>query len=583
MQKWKILIVLAVIAYSFYALYPSVSFYRMSDDQKEKLSSEKLDKYISSVIKLGLDLQGGMYMVLEIDDSKLSANAKKDAPDRVMEILRNRVDQFGVSEPIIQRQGSKRIIVQLPGLEDAQRARELIGQTAMLEFHLVREPDELRRVLLDLDRVLQGVKVQGTVVDTTGVVREEAADTTGMVKEETAATEGASEVAQTPPAAADSLLAEETSIDSLLPTLPAGPDLEVPLANISEEKPFTSYIVAQFDGGVVVDERQYREVEALLGTEQAKRVIPPNSEFFWGYRPQPLQGGGEGRVLYLLERRATLDGSTLIDATTRPDPDDPTMLNVGFRLNRTGAIIFARFTGDNIGRRIAIVLDNKVRSAPVVQTKIPGGEGRITGLDSDEEANDVAIVLRAGALPAPVNIIEERTVGPTLGRDSIVSGTYAAIGGFIFVMLFMLLYYRASGLLACAALILNLVIILAALAKLHAALTLPGIAGLILTIGMAIDANVLIFERIREELAKAKTVRSAIEAGYDRAFRTILDANVTTLITAAVLWQFGTGPIKGFATTLSIGIIASMFTALICTRLVYDLITSRRQLRTLSI
>jgi preprotein translocase subunit SecD len=355
------------------------------------------------------------------------------------------------------------------------------------------------------------------------------------------------------------------------------------LASISEDAPFSSYAVAQFDGGIVVDERQFREVEALLGTEQARRAMPPNSEFFWGNKPLALQGGGDGRVLYLLERRATLDGSTLIDATTRPDPDDPTMLNVGFRLNRQGAIVFSRFTGDNIGRRIAIVLDGKVRSAPVVQSKIPGGEGRITGLDSDEEANDVAIVLRAGALPAPVAIIEERTVGPTLGRDSIVSGTYAAIGGFIIVMLFMMVYYRASGLLACGALILNLVIVLAALAYLHASLTLPGIAGLILTIGMAIDANVLIFERIREELAKAKTVRSAIEAGYDRAFKTILDANVTTLITAAVLWQFGTGPIKGFATTLFIGIGASMFTALVCTRVVYDLITSRRQLRKLSI
>jgi protein-export membrane protein SecD len=573
MQKWKILIIIAVIGYSIYALYPSVSFYTMPDEQKDRLSTEKLDSYLDSVIKLGLDLQGGMYLVLEVDDSQLDDNAKKDAPDRVMEILRNRVDQFGVSEPIIQRQGDKRIIVQLPGLEDAERARELIGSTAQLEFRLVREPDELGRVLRDLDRVLKGVKVEGTIVDTTGVVAEGAPDTT--------AAEEPLVVEETTPA--DTLLAQQSAIDSLLPDLPGAEDLEVPLADISEDQPFTSYALAQFDGGIVVDERQFREVEALLATEQARRVMPPNSEFFWGNKPQPLQGGGEGRVLYLLERRATLDGGTLIDATTRPDPDDPTMLNVGFRLNRRGAIIFSRFTGDNIGRRIAIVLDGKVRSAPVVQTKIPGGEGRITGLDSDEEANDVAIVLRAGALPAPVSIIEERTVGPTLGRDSIVSGTYAAIGGFIVVMLFMVLYYRAAGLLACGALVLNFVIILAVLAKLHASLTLPGIAGLILTIGIAVDANVLIFERIREELAKAKTVRSAIDAGYERAFRTIMDANVTTLITAAVLWQFGTGPIKGFATTLSIGIIASMFTALICTRLVFDLVTSRRQLRTLSI
>jgi len=546
----------------------------MDDDQKERLSTEKLDKYLDSVIKLGLDLQGGMYIVLEVDDSQLDDNSKKDAPDRVMEILRNRVDQFGVSEPIIQRQGDKRIIVQLPGLADPERARELIGSTAQLEFRLVREQDELVRVLQDLDRVLKGVTVEGAVVDTSGVVTEEASDTTA------AQNQVAEEAGDT---AADSLLAVQSEIDSLLPTLPGAGDLDMPLADISQDAPFTSYAIAQFDGGIVVDERQFREVEALLGTEQAKRAMPPNSEFFWGNKPQPLQGGGNGRVLYLLEGRATLDGSTLIDATTRPDPDDPTMLNVGFRLNRQGAIVFSRFTGDNIGRRIAIVLDSKVRSAPVVQSKIPGGEGRITGLDDDEEANDVAIVLRAGALPAPVSIIEERTVGPTLGRDSIVSGTYAALGGFIIVMLFMVVYYRASGLLACAALIFNLVIVMAALAYLHASLTLPGIAGLILTIGMAIDANVLIFERIREELAKAKTVRSAIEAGYDRAFKTILDANVTTLITAAVLWQFGTGPIKGFATTLIIGIGASMFTALVCTRVVFDLITSRRQLRKLSI
>jgi protein-export membrane protein SecD len=392
-----------------------------------------------------------------------------------------------------------------------------------------------------------------------------------------------STVADTPGAAADSLLAGVTPTDSLLPVIPGTEGLEVPLAEVSEDRPFTSYLITQFDGGVVVDERQMREVQALLQTEQARRVIPPRSEFYWSNETYTLQGGRKGVVLYLLEKDARLDGSTLIDATTRPDPDDPTMLNVSFRLNRQGAMIFARFTGDNIGRRIAIVLDGKVRSAPVVQSKIPGGEGRITGLDSDEEANDLAIVLRAGALPAPVSIIEERTVGPTLGRDSIVAGTYAALGGFIVVMLFMLLYYRASGFLACFALLLNLVIVMAVLATLHAALTLPGIAGLILTIGMAVDANVLIFERIREELAKAKTVRSAIEAGYDRAFRTILDANVTTLITAFVLWQFGTGPIKGFATTLSIGIVASMFTALVFTRVVYDVITSRRQLRSLSI
>jgi preprotein translocase subunit SecD len=375
----------------------------------------------------------------------------------------------------------------------------------------------------------------------------------------------------------------ETGVDSLVPTLTEQTPERMPLPEASADRPFTSYLVSSYDGGVVVDERRMETVAALLATEQAQRAIPKGDTLLWSHEPLPMQDGGEGRVLYMVEKVPTLDGSSLVDATTNPDPDDPSRLNVGFRLNRQGAIVFGRFTGENIGRRIAIVLDQKVRSAPVVQTKIPGGEGRITGLDSDEEAADLAIVLRAGALPAPVSIAEERTVGPSLGRDSVEAGATAAALGFVLTLIFMIVYYRWSGALACAAMILNLVIEMAILAKLRATLTLPGVAGLILTIGMSVDANVLIFERIREELAKGKTVRAGIEAGYDRAFNAILDSNVTTLITAFVLWQFGTGPVKGFATTLSIGIIVSMFTALVCTRVVYDLITTRRHVNALSV
>ncbi|HKW15620.1 MAG TPA: protein translocase subunit SecD, partial [Candidatus Krumholzibacteria bacterium] len=261
----------------------------------------------------------------------------------------------------------------------------------------------------------------------------------------------------------------------------------------------------------------------------------------------------------------------------------PSRLNVAFTLNRQGAIKFGRFTGENIGRRIAIVLDNQVRSAPAVQSKIPNGEGRITGMKSDAEANDLAIVLRAGALPAKVKMVELRSIGPTLGRDSIDAGRRATAVGFILVVAFMIWYYRLSGLLASLALVFNMIIILAVMATLRATLTMPGIAGLVLTIGMSVDANVLIFERIREELSKGKTVRAAIQAGFDKAFATILDSHVTTLITAFVLWQFGTGPIKGFATTLSVGLIANMFTALTGTRVVYDIVTTRRHVERLSI
>ncbi|HXV14710.1 MAG TPA: protein translocase subunit SecD [Candidatus Krumholzibacteria bacterium] len=562
--RWKLVVILAVVVWSVWALFPSYRYYSMTNDDRARLTSEQRDQYTEKALKLGLDLQGGVHLVMEVDDSKLDENARRDVMDRAIKIYRNRIDQFGVSEPTIQQQGDKRIIVELPGLEDVERAHRILGQTAQLEFRLVREPDEMNRVLQALDRNLRGVTVTGSIIDTTGV---KASDDTSHVH-------APGEAPHTP---------SPSAVDSLLPTLATGEEGNVPLPEASADRPFSSYLITMFDGGVVIDDRQMEVVDALLKTEQAKRAVPSNSAFLWGHEARPMQEGGDGRILYLVEKNPTLDGSSLVDATTRPDPDDPSRLNVGFRLNRHGAIVFSRFTGENIGRRIAIVLDAKVRSAPVVQSKIPSGEGRITGLDSDEEAGDLAIVLRAGALPAPFEIVEERTVGPSLGRDSVEAGTRAALIGFILTLAFMVMYYKWSGALACTAMVLNLVIEMAILATLHATLTLPGVAGLILTIGMSVDANVLIFERIREELRRGKTVRAAIEAGYDRAFGTILDSNVTTLITAFVLWQFGSGPIRGFATTLSIGILVSMFTALLCTRVVFDLVTTRRHVEKLSV
>jgi SecD/SecF fusion protein len=561
--RWKLVVIAAVLGYSIWALLPSIRYYSMSEDQRSKLTNEQRTKYVESAIKLGLDLQGGAHLVMEIDDSNLDENAKKDAVDRVIKILRNRIDQFGVAEPVIQKQGQKRIIIELPGLEDLDRAEKIIGQTAKLEFRLVRQEDEVGRCLTMLDKTLKGVTVTGTQVDTTKAGMPEAG--TGKTDDKVAAN-------------------AKANVDSLLPTLKtdASADTEVPLPGASPDKPFTSYLVSVVDGGVVVDERQVPTVKALLGTEQAQRAIPTNSQFMWADRAMPMQDT-QGRVLYLVEKTATLDGSALTNAQTRNDPDDPSRLNVGFTLNRQGAIKFGRFTGENIGRRIAIVLDEQVRSAPAVQSKIPNGEGRITGMKDDEEANDLSIVLRAGALPAKISVVELRSIGPTLGRDSIDAGKRATTVGFILVVAFMILYYHLSGVLASLALIFNMVIILAVMSTLRATLTMPGIAGLVLTIGMSVDANVLIFERIREELQKGKTVRAAIQAGFDKAFATILDSHVTTLITAFVLWQFGTGPIKGFATTLSVGLIANMFTALTCTRVVYDIITTRRHVERLSI
>jgi SecD/SecF fusion protein len=559
--RWKLVIIFAIIAASIWALYPSIRYYSMSGDERAQLTSEQRDKYIDSALKLGLDLQGGVHIVLEVDDSKLDENSKKDALDRAMEVYRNRVDQFGVAEPLIQKQGDKRIIVDLPGLSDVERAHRILGQTAQLEFRLVREQDELGRVLTMLDKTLKGVAPANVPGET-------------------------QPVGSNPPAATDTTNAADSktaaAVDSLLPTLATDRETDMPLPEASADRPFTSFLLSYVDGGVVVDERQVEAVDALLKTEAAQRAIPSNSTFLWANEAVEMSDT-RARVLYLVEKNPTLTGASLTDAMIQNDPDDPSRLNVGFRLNREGAIKFGRFTGENIGRRIAIVLDHRVRSAPVVQSKIPSGEGRITGLNDDIEANDLAIVLRAGALPAPVVIAEERTVGPSLGHDSVRAGAMAAALGFALTLAFMVVYYKWSGALACAAMLLNLLIELAILAYLHATITLPGVAGLILTIGMSVDANVLIFERMREELAKGKTVRAVIQAGYDRAFNAILDSNVTTLITALVLWQFGTGPIKGFATTLSIGIIVSMFTALVCTRVVYELVASRRHLTTLSV
>jgi protein-export membrane protein SecD len=572
MKNWRYFLIAIVVVFTVWALVPTIRFYRLSTEQRvEAMKEQQKRKFVDSALKLGLDLQGGMYMVLEIDDSHLDENSKKDALDRVLKIIRNRVDQFGVAEPVIQKQGDRRIVVQLPGLQDPDRAKNLLGQTALLEFRLVRDTDELRRVIQDLDVSLRGVEIKGSSVDTTGVTQGTDADSTALAR-----------AAQT--AATDTTVGHQaTAYDSLIPEIPGTKELEVPIQQIAKDRPFSSYLVSMYGGAVVVKEENRRILDLLLATPQAQRVIPKNSEFLWEAESRPLEDGGQGRLLHLVEKKATLTGRTLVGASTHPNPDDPSSLDVAFQLNREGALIFSRFTGENIGRRIAIVLDGKIRSAPVVQSKIPNGDGRITGKFSDEEAGDLAIVLRAGALPAPVQVIEERTVGPTLGRDSIRSSMRAAAISIVIVIAFMAFYYHASGLLASAAMVFHVLITMALLATLRASLTLPGIAGLILTFGMSVDANVLVFERIREELAKAKTVRSAIDAGYHRAFTTILDSNLTALITALVLYQFGTGPIKGFATTLGLGLATSMFTAVLCTHVVYNTITSRRTVRKLSI
>ncbi|OQY57666.1 MAG: protein translocase subunit SecD [Desulfobacteraceae bacterium 4572_88] len=432
---------------------------RIKDEESAGKFDELLDKEFRNLRMVSRTTSDGIIsMIIDIPDQE-AEDIKKMAAEQALETIRNRVDQFGVSEPDIRRQGEKRILIQLPGIKETQRAKELIGKTALLEFKLVDEVND--------------------------------------------------------PVAAE------------------------------------------------------------------KGAVPPGSQLLYQVR-RDSETQRELKTPFLIKKRSLLTGAYLTDARVQIDSqyNEP---YVSINFDKKGARIFERITEENVKKRLAIVLDNRVYSAPVIQEKIGGGEARITGSFAMEDARDLAIVLRAGALPAPVNVLEERTVGPSLGSDSIRKGLMSMCVGAILVLLFMIIYYKGSGLIADFALFLNIVLIAGGLAAFQATLTLPGIAGIILTIGMAVDANVLIFERIREEMGLGKTPHASVSAGYDRATLTILDANVTTLIAALVLFQFGTGPVKGFAVTLSLGVFSSLFTALVVTRIIFDYLLLNRKVKALSI
>ncbi|MBN2070745.1 MAG: protein translocase subunit SecD [Candidatus Krumholzibacteriota bacterium] len=572
--RYKTILVLIVLMGALWFLLPTFRLVMMSPEERQQMAIEKpeeYDKLESKTIKRGLDLSGGMHLVLEVDDSKLSDDERVDVVDRALEVIRNRVDQFGVSEPDIKREGSKRIIVQLPGLQDPARARRLIGQTAMLEWRLVRQRTLVADIVRRLDEVLKDMPDSGSeqqedpVQTSIGADPLKAGDDAGMTREIEAGP-------------------DSFAVDSLGLPIPQTDILpEIPLQAAESDKPFSSLLMTFYKDWLVVHESNVPRVRKLLASAEAQKVIPEDSDFLWLDEWADLPEGGRGKFLFLVARDEMVSGKNLQNAVPASDPNSPNRLLIRFQFNRAGARELSRFTGKNINRFTAIILDGKIKSYPVIRSKIPDGRGVIEGTFTDVEARDLSVVLRAGALPADLIPREERTVGPSLGSDSIMMGLRAALLGLALVVLFMIVYYKLSGLIASLALIFNLLILFGLLAYLGAALTLPGIAGIILTIGMAIDANVLIFERIREELRKEKTVRSAIDAGYDRAFTTIVDANLTTLITAVVLWQFGTGPIKGFATTLSIGIIGSMFSALIFSRLLFDMWTRNGKMKKLSI
>ena len=521
-------------------------------------------------LKRGLDLQGGMHLVLEIDDpdGSIPQEMREDAIDRALLILRTRIDEYGVEEPLIQKSGSDRIIVELPGLDDEERARSIINQQAYLEWKLV---------LSTVDFIPSLERVDRAIVATLGV------DSLQRMGRDTEAAPDPSEIAEllfeTPddPAGADSLGAAGpgAAADAAEAEDTANPADSAEAQSEADFRPFTGLLntsdptrEGRDPGTFRVDAADVEVATAFMALPEFQRAMPRGMSLQWGWDSIPFAGRFY-RELFILEDEAFLTGEQLEDASATRDQQQLNEPVVLFQLNRRGGRVFEDVTREHQFDRIAIVLDEEVVSAPVVQDRI-GARGQITLGDAPfAEAADLALVLRAGALPAQLRVMEERRVGPSLGQDSIDQGQVAGLVGVVLVLAIMIAYYRTAGLLAVGALVIYITLVIGGLSMIGATLTLPGIAGLILSIGMAVDANVLIFERIREELERRRAPRTAVDEGFSNAISAIVDANITTLITGLILFQFGTQSVKGFAVTLCIGIVASFFTALYVTRTLF--------------
>ncbi len=606
-KRFNLFLIAIVTLVAFWSLWPTWRDYSLSKQLNSFASPQDSLKYAfthreeiedarKKSLKLGLDLKGGMHLVMEVDqvdlfeqkawnkdgkftaimqsvrtkasksDAKiidlLSAEFKgeniplsryfydirnsdqeivsklekesEEALTRAKEIIRNRIDQYGVAEPVITTQGSRKIIIELPGVSD-NRVKNLLKGTAKLEFRLLREPEVMVRAL---DRI-NSYLVQGN--------------------QNRATVPGAS--------VTDSLSAAPAP-------LPLG---AIPAATVSTQpsaKPLYDVIGVFQNATAFTTEQSKDYVVSLLRRPDIQALLPQDSELLLAAKPDIGKNGEKLYSVFLVKKGPELTGGVITEAkaTFGAQGVQPEVL---MSMNSEGTSKWARITGANIGKRIAIVLDGAVYSAPVVQSKIPSGNSVINGIGSLEEAKDLEIVLKAGALPAPVRIIEERTVGPSLGADYIRAGMQSVIWGFVAVAIFMVVYYRKAGIAADVAVVLNILIVFSVLAGFNASLSLPGIAGIVLTMGMAVDANVLIYERIREELAEGKSVLSAVTQGYDRAFSSILDSHVTTLSAAFLLYTYGIGPIQGFAVTLLIGTSASLFTAIVVTREIFHLLLAK--------
>lgn len=679
-NRFRIILTVLFLGLAFYFLYPTYKDHEFNKDisklKNAQDSAAFFDKFGNDVlkarenrIKLGLDLQGGMYVIMEVDIAKLltdlakkqddnlkqildqvgeqSKNSDEDfvdmvdvklrekglslkayygeirddesgikkslktevenAIDRAIQVVRNRIDQYGVSEPVIQKKGSSRLVVELPGVSNVQEVRKLLQGTALLEFKLVIDPQIAVKVMEKINTFLAGGNLDSLVkADSLSKVSKldslKKKDTTGVtknnVKKDSTTVTGKKDSTKKDITKKDTtkkdLTKKDTSKKNTKDSIKPGDSNVTGLTDsngnpldtgkqLSEEE-FKAknpwfYLVRpqQFQDGTVawfVRETDKSKVQKILDRKEIQDIIPTDVSFALSNRSTFVDNGEKIYQFYILKRDPELTGGVVINARSNIDPSNNTPV-VYMEMNSDGAADWARITGANINKQIAIVLDNVVYSAPVVRSKITGGSSQIEGMANIQEAKLLEIVLKAGALPAPLTIIEERTVGPSLGEDSIQKGLYSSLIALILVALFMMVYYHFAGAVADMALIFNMLFVMGVMASFHATLTLPGIAALILTIGMSVDSNVLIYERIREEITGGKPLRTAIEIGYKKAFSAIVDSHVTSIITAIILYQFGTGPIQGFALTLLIGLIANLFTAIVITRIVFDIMTDK--------
>jgi len=543
--KYRLILIVALVVASIWTLFPRDVEVRLR--RPDGTYYDTVQRRVP--LKYGLDLRGGMHLALEVDESQRAVADKADAINRALKVVRTRIDEFGVSEPVVQKAGDERIIVELPGVDDRQRAIQVVQGQAFLEFRITDESRALERALPRLDLILKekGIGARTTPGPAGSTPRSKALE--GLLSDSGTKTGSATDTSK---ARTDSLQLGQ------------------------QGGPFSRLLTqGSIPGEYFVESSKIDELRRYLAMPEVRAALPPAKEILFGNDSTVMEGNVYDPI-YVVDARAIITGDYLIDAQPRQDPLEGTL--VTFTLNNEGGRRFRTETGRHIGDYMAIVLDKVVIGRPPVIQSAIGTRGQITMGGKDlQAAQDLALVLRAGALPVPLRVEEVRSIGPSLGEDAIRDGLEAGMLGLILVVLIMVVYYRFSGVLAVAGLAFYAVTTLAFLAAVGAALTLPGIAGFILSIGMAVDANFLQFERIREELDRGKTVRTAVDEGFKNSFAAIVDTHVTTALTAAVLYQYGTGPVQGFAVTLIAGVASSMVSSVFVVRTLFLVWLSRKR------